>query len=85
MTDRNRGLGCNESSGITLVSYSIASAIRIVRPAESTADTQPHVHPALLRLAAMISKVHLTCSAVISGCLRLPEPWLSFGNRRTFF
>jgi len=31
MKDRNRGLGCNESSGITLVIYSSASAIQIVR------------------------------------------------------
>jgi hypothetical protein len=29
--DRNRSAGCNESSGITLVSYGSASAIQIVR------------------------------------------------------
>ena len=33
-----------------------ASAIQIVRPFESTADTQPQIHPALLRLSAMISE-----------------------------
>jgi hypothetical protein len=32
-----------------------ASAIQIVRPSKSTADTQPKLHPALLRLSAMIS------------------------------
>jgi hypothetical protein len=31
-----------------------ASAIQIVRPSESTAETQPKLHPALLRLSAMI-------------------------------
>jgi hypothetical protein len=33
-----------------------ASAIQIVRPLESTAETQPQLHPALLRLSAMISQ-----------------------------
>jgi len=32
-----------------------ASATKIVRPLESTAETQPQVQPALLRLSAMIS------------------------------
>src|SRR5215467_10811611 len=31
-----------------------ASAIQIVRPSRSKADTQPQLHPALLRLSAMI-------------------------------
>src|SRR6267154_924019 len=33
-----------------------ASTIQIVRPSESTADTQPQLHPASLRLSAMISQ-----------------------------
>jgi hypothetical protein len=33
-----------------------ASAIQIVRPLESTADTQPQVQPALLRLSAIVSQ-----------------------------
>jgi len=33
-----------------------ASAIQIVRPSESMADTQPQLQPALLRLSAMISQ-----------------------------
>jgi len=33
-----------------------ASAMNIVRPPESTADMQPHVQAALLRLSAMISQ-----------------------------
>jgi hypothetical protein len=31
-----------------------ASATKIVRPQESTAETQPQLHPALLRLSAII-------------------------------
>ena len=37
-----------------------ASAIQIVRPAKSRADTQPQLHPALLRLSAMISQYFKT-------------------------
>jgi hypothetical protein len=33
-----------------------ASTIQIVRPRESTAETQPQLHPALPRLSAMISQ-----------------------------
>jgi hypothetical protein len=33
-----------------------ASAIQIVRPLESIAETQPQLNPALLRLSAMISQ-----------------------------
>jgi hypothetical protein len=33
-----------------------ASAIQTVRPLESTPDTQPQLHPALLRFSAMISQ-----------------------------
>src|SRR5262249_35944321 len=32
-----------------------ASALQIVRPSQSKAETQPQLHPALLRLSAMIS------------------------------
>ena len=39
-----------------LPSSRCASAIQIVRPLESTAETQPQLHPALLRLSAMISQ-----------------------------
>jgi len=33
-----------------------ASAIQIVRPLESIAETQPQLHPALLRLSASVSQ-----------------------------
>src|SRR4026208_1328878 len=33
-----------------------ASAIQIVRPSRSTAEIQPQLHPALLRLSAVISQ-----------------------------
>src|SRR5260370_28152782 len=36
-------------------SLRFASAIQIVRPRDFTAETQPQLHPALLRLSAMIS------------------------------
>src|SRR4029453_18080303 len=39
-----------------LPSQRCASTIQIVRPLESIADTQPQLHPALLRLSAMISQ-----------------------------
>src|SRR5438445_1544483 len=35
-----------------------ASATQIVRPRESIADTQPQLHPALLRLSATFSITH---------------------------
>ena len=37
-----------------------ASAIQIVRPLESMAETQPQLHPALLRLSAIISQLRFT-------------------------
>jgi len=37
---------------------------KIVRPSESTADTQPQIHPALLRLSAMISQFFIGTAAV---------------------
>jgi hypothetical protein len=39
-----------------MLSVVAMSAIQIVRPAESRAETQPQLHPALLRLSAMISQ-----------------------------
>ena len=41
-----------------------ASAIQIVRPLESIAETQPQLQPALLRLSAMISQYRFTHSIV---------------------
>ena len=38
-----------------------ASAIQIVRPWESMAETQPQLQPALLRLSAMISQYFMLC------------------------
>src|SRR5215510_2388618 len=56
-----------DSSSINAVSFSsartskrfpsrCASAIQVVRPSESKADTIPQLHPALLRLSAMVSQ-----------------------------
>src|SRR5216117_3858124 len=39
-----------------LPSSRCASAIQIVRPLESIAEAQPQLHPALLRLSAMVSQ-----------------------------
>ena len=44
----------NDSSAI--LQSNDASAIQVVRPLESIAETQPQLHPALLRLSAMISQ-----------------------------
>jgi hypothetical protein len=38
-----------------------ASAIQIVRPLESIAETQPQLQPALLRLSAIISQYFIGC------------------------
>ena len=44
-----------------------ASAIQIVRPSESMADTQPQLQPALLRLSAMIFAVfHLDFARIVA-------------------
>ena len=48
-----------------------ASAIQIVRPLESMAETQPQLQPALLRLSAMISQYFMLCLA-----------WLLFVEQR---
>src|SRR5262245_54039250 len=39
--------------------------IQILRPCTSKADTQPQLHPALLRLSAMISQYRFTHSIVL--------------------
>ena len=39
-----------------------ASAIQIVRPLESIAETQPKLKPDLLRLSAMISQCFICCA-----------------------
>jgi hypothetical protein len=44
-----------------------ASAIQIVRPAESTTDTQPQLQPALLRLLATSSQYFTNLSADSAG------------------
>ena len=41
-----------------------ASAIQIVRPLESIAETQPQLQPAFLRLSVMISQYRFTHSIV---------------------
>src|SRR5262245_29768004 len=46
-------IGRSNSSTQGLLSPRCASAIQIVRPSESTADTQPQLHSALLRLSAI--------------------------------
>ena len=45
-----------QSTAALSVAARCASTIQIVRPAESIAETQPQLHPALLRLLAMISQ-----------------------------
>jgi hypothetical protein len=68
----SRQKGCNHESPILIPTNAVnfssarttkrfpsprcASAAKIVRPAESNADTQPQLQPALLRLSAMISQ-----------------------------
>src|SRR5437773_2394747 len=47
-----------------------ASAIKIVRPFKSRAETQPQLHPALLRLSAMISQCFTVPLLTIQHCLR---------------
>jgi hypothetical protein len=47
-----------------LPSSRCASAIQIVRPCQSKAETQPQLHPALLRLSATISQYFTGTAAV---------------------
>ena len=48
-----------------------ASAIQIVRPLESIAETQPQLQPALLKLSAMISQHFVNAE----GNPSLAGPW----------
>ena len=48
---------CRTQVGAQLRSRHARPATQIVRPSESTAETQPDVQPALLRLSAMISPI----------------------------
>jgi hypothetical protein len=59
----------------TLSSPRCASAIQIVRPLESTTDTQPQLQPALLRLSAIILPVIFLWRAVAQSGMtaRLPS------------
>jgi hypothetical protein len=57
ITDSNSRNAVSNSSACTMKRFPssrCASAIQIVRPFRSMADTQPQLHPALLRLSAMI-------------------------------
>jgi hypothetical protein len=56
-----------------------ASAIQIVRPLESIADTQPQLQPALLRLSAMISQYFILTDAPTHGPSRARD---LFGRKR---
>jgi hypothetical protein len=49
-----------------------ASAIQIVRPLESTTDTQPQLQPALLRLSAIILPVIFLWRAVAQSGMTAP-------------
>jgi hypothetical protein len=49
----------------------IFSRLQIVRPLESTVETQPQLQPALLRLSAIISR-YFTASVSLSAFLRPP-------------
>ena len=51
-----------------------ASATNIVRPRESTAETQPQLQPALLRLSAMISQ-YFTVGNLIGNLI---ESWAQY-------
>ena len=58
-----------------LPSSRCASAIQIVRPSRSMAETQPQLQPALLRLSVMISQ-YLMLSTSVTPFRR--TAWLSF-------
>jgi len=55
----------------TKTAFSLTVPIQIVRPAKSIAETQPQLHPALLRLSAMISQYFK--EARILPCLFSPR------------
>src|SRR5262245_57411838 len=71
ITDSNSTNAVSFSSACTTKRFPsrCASATQIVRPPESTAETQPQSHPALLRLSAMISQA-FTCSGFTAAFLR---------------
>ena len=50
-----------------------ASAIQMVCPSQSNADTQPQLQPALLRLSAIISQYFILCRAWILSVDSLVE------------
>jgi len=56
-----------------------ASAIQIVRPLESIADTQPQLQPALLRLSEIISQLHLMSSVAPFRRIAWLRLYRSFG------
>src|SRR5262249_6628608 len=58
-----------------------ASAIQIIRPCGSTADTQPQLQPALLRLSARISQWRAQ-RILIAAVLRRKE---GFARKRIFY
>ena len=51
-----------------------ASAIQIVRPSPSAAETQPQLHPALLRLSAMVSHYFIRDGTHYHGLVGLESP-----------
>src|SRR6476659_1367183 len=56
-----------------------ASAIQIVRPLESIAETQLQLHPALLRLSAMISQFFIRFRATAVNAAVMMVTWLAAG------
>jgi hypothetical protein len=70
----------NFSSGVhnALGRRDVASAIQIVRPRESTAETQPKLQPRFLRLSAMISQYFMLDSSslpVQPANVELKDSW----------
>ena len=61
-----------------------ASAIQIVRPQRSMAETQPQLQPASLRLSAIISHTSSRPRATLSESKQIPSPEKSKGQRRLF-
>src|SRR6266446_2705910 len=59
-----------------------ASAIQIVRPLESIAETQPQLQPALLRLSAMISQYFTRMGILTTEILWRKE---NFACERIFY
>src|SRR6266699_7104712 len=62
-----------------------ASATKIVRPRESTAETQPQLQPALLRLSAIISHSSHWCGSPLwAALILLLGPLAGLANGRRF-